>query len=145
MSLVIRQEDAATIGGRLCALFSEHGHEVYGKSVNVNLRLFASWANAGLCYAFVLWDGDTPVGYSWWLDNSDPMFADKRRVDEVAVYVRPEYRGRWAVRLLRYAELALISAGFTRLVRYAKKDSALENVFRKLGYSAPEVMVFKEV
>lgn len=145
MAIVIRQEDAYTIGGKLCGLLNKHGLEVFGPSTNVNLRLFAGWVNAGLCYTFVLWDGDTPVGYTWWLDNSDPMFANKRRVDEIAIYVEPKYRGKWAVRLMRYAELALIKMGYNRLVRYAKRDSALERVFKKMGYGSTEVMMFKEV
>lgn len=140
------QEDPVTIPGKLCGLFHEHGLEVYGSDTNVNLVMFGQHCLSGSSRVFVLYTDDgEPVGYSWWLLGTDMMFADKLRAEEMAIYVKPKYRGRWAIRLIKFAELSIIRDGAKRLVRCAKKDSPLEHVFEKLGYSKPEVIRFKEV
>lgn len=139
-------ENPMSVPGRLCGLFHEHGREVYGKDTNVNLVMFGQHCLNGTSRVFVLYDDDDePVGYSWWLIGNDMMFAHKLRADEMAIYVKPEYRGRWAIRLIKFAEKALMDGGVKRLVRCAKAGSKLERVFEKLGYSKPEVLRFKEV
>ena len=137
------QEIPVTIPGKLCGLFHAHGLEVYGPDTNVNLVMFGKHCLSGLSRVFVLYTDDgEPVGYSWWLVSNDMMFADKLRADEMAIYVKPEYR---AIRLIKFSELALIKEGIKRLVRCAKNGSPLEHVFEKLGYGKPEVLRFKEV
>nr|DAF73325.1 MAG TPA: acetyltransferase domain containing protein [Caudoviricetes sp.] len=140
------QENPVTIPGKLCGLFHAHGLEVYGPDTNINLVMFGQHCLSGSSRVFVLYTDDgEPVGYSWWLISNDMMFANKPRADEMAIYVKPEYRGRWAIRLIKFSELALIKEGIKRLVRCAKKGSSLEHVFEKLGYGKPEVLRFKEV
>ena len=144
MSITLRDADIQREIGRVLPLIHAHGLEAYGDSVNINLSSFMLLARNNQLQTFVACEGSRIVGYSLWITSFDLMFAHHTRADEIALYVLPEFRGRPAIRLMRYAEMRLRDMGYTRLARAAKKDSKLHSTLVGLGYGKEEVIVFKE-
>lgn len=145
MGYIMTEENPSTFMGNLLQLMHEHGQEVYGEKVNVNLTRVATIIHANLAKVFVLWYNDKPVGYSFWTCGQDLMFANKLRGDEIALYVQKLHRGRPAIRFMKYIENTLRGYGFHRIVRGCQRDNPLYTVLRKMGYTFEEVMLVKEV
>ena len=144
MSITYRDADIQREIGEVLPLIQAHGLEAYGPEVNVNLASFMLLARNGQLQTYVACEGNKIVGYSLWITSFDLMFAHHTRADEIALYVLPEFRGRPAIKLMRYAEMRLRDSGYTRLARAAKKDSKLHSTLLGLGYGREEVIVFKE-
>lgn len=145
MGYIMTEENPSIFMGNLLHLMYEHGQEVYGEEVNVNLTRIAAMIQVNLTKVFILWYNDKPVGYSFWTCGQDLMFAHKLRGDEIALYVKKEHRGRPAIRFIKYIENSLKEMGFNRIVRGCQRDNPLYNVLQKMGYTFEEVMLVKEV
>ena len=144
MIIIYRDADVQREIGKVLPLIHAHGLEAYGPTVNVNLASFMLLARNGQIQTFVACNDKEIIGYSLWITSFDLMFAHHNRADEMALYVQPAFRGRPAIKLMKYAEMRLRDMGFTRIARAAKRGSKLHAVLTGLGYDKEEVIVFKE-
>lgn len=145
MSYLMTEESPVLYMGNLLQIMHDHGQEVYGPGVNVNLFRFAGMIQADLAKVFVLQYDNQPVGYSFWFTGQDLMFAHIKRADEVALYVKPEHRGRPAYRFMLFTEIMLKEKGFQRIVRSAQLNSSLHKLLKHMKYSDAEVFMAKDL
>ena len=144
MPYLMSEEEPSIYFGKLLKIIHDHGHEVYGPGVNVNVFRINSLIATGIAKLFILKYNDEIVGYSFWLTGQDIMFADRFRADEIALFVYKQHRGRPALRFIKFAEMKLRDIGVKNIVRGCQPNNPLYNVLRKLGYGREEVMLVKE-
>lgn len=132
--ITIKQEPASICIGTLCELFHLDGQEVFGKDFNLNLVTFVDAINKGLMRIFVARKDGEPIGYCCFSIFCDIMHAHIVAAQCNALYVRPEYRGKTSIRLLKYAEAELRAKENIRRFYISAPDKKLCDLFEKLGY-----------
>lgn len=141
----IMEEPAISCTGELCQLYYEHGKEVIGDKFNLNFITIADAIKSGLTRFFIArTDDGTPIGYAYYNIYRDLMRASDIVADCQAIYVKPEYRGRTAIKLIKTAELCLKSTGIKRIYMRVPKIEQT-TMLKKLGYSTTEFVVEKEL
>lgn len=141
--VVIEQVNPAEYCGRLAELYYLHGREVVGEDFNLNFTHFADAFRSGAYRLFVARDGYNNVGYCVFSVYNDLLMRHKRTAECGAIYVKPEYRLRHAVRLIKFAELSLQAEGINRVLVHSPSDR-LAKLYDKLGYKHLEAVQLKE-
>lgn len=142
--ITIKQEPASICVGSLCELFYLDGKEVIGPTFNLNMITFAAAINQGMMRFFVARDNGVPVGYCCFSVFCDAMEAHVLAAQCNAFYVKPEYRGKTSLRLLKHAEKELKEEKVTRFYISAPNKKAAV-LFEKLGYSFFEYHLKKDI
>ena len=141
----VMEEPAVLCTGELCQLYADHGKEVIGKDFNLNFMMLADTIKAGLARFFIARTEDgTPVGYAYFNIYRDVMRAASIVADCQAIYVKPEYRGRTAINLVKTAEICLKSTGINKVYMRVPQEFQVK-LFGKLGYKCTEYILEKEL
>lgn len=143
--ITIKQEPASICVGTLCELFYLDGREVFGKDFNLNLITFAEAVSQGLMRFFVARKDGEPIGYCCFSIFCDAMHAHIVAAQCNALYVKPEYRGKTSIRLLKYAEAELKANENIQRFYISAPDSKTRELFEKLGYNFFEYHLKKDV
>lgn len=143
--ITINQEPASICIGTLCELFHMDGIEVMGPSFNLNLVTFVDAINKGMMRFFIARDNGKPVGYCCFSIFCDAMQAHIVAAQCNAFYVRPEYRGKTSIRLLRLAEKELKEQDHIMRLYLSAPNKKTADLFMKLGYSFMEYHLKKDI
>ena len=147
--ITVAEENAATCIGTLCHLYAEHGKEVIGKDFNLNLAMFVEASVSGRMRFIVARDSKgEAIGYACFSIYRDGMKADSISADCQAIYVKPEYRGKTSIRIIKVAENEFRKSGVSRI--YMHIPSSTPQVARmftkpKMRYIHSEYMLEKEL
>lgn len=125
------------------ALIEEHGHLVLGPNFALHSSVLRKAYEAGLIRTFVLRVNAEAKGYCVFITNTDVFQKKFFTADCQAMYVQKDYRGRPAIRLIKYAELSLKAAGVTCILMHSQ--AAQIHMYEKLGYNIMETILRKEI
>lgn len=147
--MIIGEENPQTCVGTLCELFYLHGQEVIGPSLNIDLIAMASAIRLGLTRFFVAReDSGAAVGYIYTTIYASPMECTKKIADIQAIYVKPAFRGRTSVNLIKCMEEKLKADGISAiLMRTPGANIKQAKMFMKdkMGYDIFEYTLKKEL
>lgn len=145
----VTEEPASLCVGTLCQLFHEHGKAIMGKNFNLNLIAFAEAIQRNIFRVFVARTEDNEaIGYACFTIYNDLMRAHERTADCQAIYVKPSYRGRTAIRLITLAEKCLKESGVNRIFMHVPYEDLKQLgmlLKPKFGYRPLETIVQKEL
>lgn len=144
--VVYKVENPVTIPGRLMPLFCQHGKEVIGDDYNLYLVMFSNGINAGNVRFFTASVDNEIIGYCVYSVGNDLMRAHVRTADCNAIFVKPEYRGRVSIRLIKFSEQHLIAEGCKAIQVHSRPSApALTSTYEKLGYKTSDILLRREV
>lgn len=143
--ITVRQEPSSICVGTLCELFHMDGQEVFGSEFNLNMVTFIDAINKGMMRFFVARDNGKPVGYCCFSIFCDAMQAHVVAAQCNAFYVKPEYRGKTSIRLLKLAEKELREQDKIMRFYISAPDTKTAKLFEKLGYSFMEYHLKKDI
>ena len=141
--------DAGVIGD-LTPLTEANWRETGGYAdleLNVDWETYRQLDEIGVFYAFVMYDGLTPIGYSFYIAAPcHPHDKTKRFAVQDTFYVIPNQRAKGAgLSLLAFVEAYLMNEGFNVITQAAKPGSGFNRVLERKGYEHTENMYLKRL
>lgn len=144
MKPVFREVKLTAHIGRAIHLIDAHCAEVTGgKPYNPDIDYLLLGDRSGLFRTFIIEDGDTLVGYAVFMITKD-FITSKRSALNVAIYVDPQYRGRVAVRYIKFIEMMLVVDGVKMILFNVPPSSKAQRCLSHFGYSIREHVCSKE-
>lgn len=127
-------------------LVFEHGQLVCGPRFTPNVSVIKILSEAGQYTSFVLDHEGETVGYCTFITYQESTLAWRKTAECLAVYTKPEFRGRPAIQLIKHAIDTLKSRGVQAIkTSVPAGEDKQARVYQKLGFKELETAYVMEL
>lgn len=140
---MIQEENILDCLSDFVVLALENGKEIYGETYAPSISSFISLSQSGALKVYTVRKNKKLIGYALYIVSAKLHERYTLCAECNTIFVKKEYRGNIAQRLVTFAEKQLVSLGVNQIQYQARP--AFKKFFKRLGYGVVEYTYRKEV
>ena len=117
----------------------------FGFEFKPSVETYQAVVDLGLMFVLGAFDGDEMIGYCTMTVTNHMHNPAIKVASNDALFVRPDYRGITAGRLIIAAEREAKARGAARILWHTRAGTNLAEIFTKRGYAPADIVVMKEI